>query len=125
MTRMKFYFCETCNRIFNFIKAPNQELECCGKPLKELVPNSTNASLEKHVPIIERMDSHVEIKVGAEPHPMLPEHYIEWVVLETNYGYQLKNLHPGDAPTASFALSKGEEVLCAYAYCNIHKLWKS
>ncbi len=56
---------------------------------------------------------------------MLPEHYIEWVILETTHGYQLKNLKPNDAPVAEFILAKNEEILTAYAYCNIHKLWKA
>lgn len=121
---MKFYYCETCNSIFTFVNKPTEHVNCCGNPLKELVPNSTVASLEKHIPVIERMENHILIKVGSEAHPMLPQHYIEWIVLETTKGYQLKNLNPGDAPTAEFILSNGEDILTAYAYCNIHKLWK-
>ncbi|MDE6655565.1 MAG: hypothetical protein K2J85_01070 [Anaeroplasmataceae bacterium] len=121
---MKFYQCDTCKSIFTFVNKPTENLNCCGNPLKEIIPNSTNASLEKHIPVVERRNDHILVKVGSEPHPMLPEHYIEWVVLETTQGYQLRNLKPGDAPMAEFVLAKGEDVLTTYAYCNIHKLWK-
>lgn len=122
---MKFYYCDTCNSIFTFVNKPTENLNCCGNPLKELIPNSTMASVEKHVPVVEKVGNLITVRVGKEAHPMLPEHYIEWVVLETTQGYQLRNLKPGDAPMAEFVLAKGEEVLTAYAYCNIHKLWKN
>lgn len=121
---MKFYYCENCHSILTFVKE-EKELSCCGMPIKELVPNTFNASMEKHIPVLERMGDHVIAKVGSLPHPMLPEHYIEWVILETTHGYQLKNLKPNDAPVAEFILAKNEEILTAYAYCNIHKLWKA
>ncbi len=121
---MKFYTCESCGSILTFVNQ-QEGLSCCGKPLTEILPNSTSASLEKHIPVVEKMGNHVLVKVSSVPHPMAPEHYIEWVILETNKGYQLKNLNPGDAPMAEFVLANGEEVLTAYAYCNIHKLWKA
>lgn len=122
---MKFYYCDTCNSIYTFVNESKEVLNCCQNPLKELIPNSTNASLEKHIPVLERMGNHILIKVGSEVHPMLPEHFIEWILLETTRGYQLKNLKPMEAPMAEFVLSKDEEVLTAYAYCNIHKLWRA
>ena len=121
---MKFYYCDTCKSIFTFVNQPTEHINCCGNPIKELVPNSTVASVEKHVPVVERVGNHITVKVGKEAHPMLPEHYIEWVVIETTQGYQLRNLKPGDAPMAEFELSFNEEILNTYAYCNIHKLWK-
>lgn len=121
---MKFYTCKKCDSIYHFIKTPEETLQCCGEPLTELVPNSTDASLAKHIPVVEQYGNQVIIKVGAETHPMVKEHFIEWIVLETKEGYQLKNLHPFEAPMAEFFLSPNDEVLTAYAYCNIHKLWK-
>lgn len=121
---MKFYQCNTCNSIFTLVQKPTETLECCGKPLTELVPNSTEASLVKHIPVVEQYGDHVIVKVGAETHPMIKEHYIEWIVIETTSGYQLKNLHPEEPPMAEFVLSKNEQLLTTYAYCNIHKLWK-
>lgn len=122
---MKFYQCKTCNSIYTLIQDPVNTLKCCGSPLSEIVPNSTNASLTKHIPVVERYNDHLIVKVGYEAHPMLEEHYIEWIVVETTNGYQLKNLHPGEEPLAEFILAKNEELLTAYAYCNIHKLWQS
>lgn len=122
---MKFYQCDTCHSIFTLVQKPTETLECCGKPLTELVPNSTDASLVKHIPVVEQYGNQVIVKVGAETHPMIQEHYIEWIVIETTSGYQLKNLHPEEPPMAEFVLSKNEQLLTTYAYCNLHKLWKS
>ncbi len=122
---MKFYQCDSCKSIFTFASQPLEKVNCCGSTLNELIPNSTAASLEKHIPVVEQFDNQVIVKVGRETHPMLPEHYIEWIIIETTHGYQQKNLRPGEAPMAEFLLAKGEEVLTAYAYCNIHKLWKN
>lgn len=122
---MKFYQCTTSNSIFLFPKNSTKFLECCGNSIQELIPNSTEASLEKHIPIVEQLDRHILIKVSSKIHPMLPEHYIEWILLETTFGFYQKNLQPGEAPMAEFVLTPGEEVLTSYAYCNIHKLWQS
>ncbi len=87
----------------------------------ELIPNTVDAAYEKHVPVIEHLGDHVIVKVGSVAHPMLDVHWIEWIVLETNSGYQKKELKPGDAPEASFAVT--EPVVAAYEYCNLHGLW--
>ena len=97
---------------------------CCGEAMEELTPNTTDAALEKHVPVIEQEGGTVTVKVGSVEHPSLEEHYIEWIALETRNGYQLKELKPGDKPEASFALIEGDEVVAAYEYCNLHGFWK-
>ncbi|MBP5753997.1 MAG: desulfoferrodoxin [Treponema sp.] len=98
---------------------------CCGEPMAEIVANTTDAAVEKHVPVIAQKGNVVEITVGSVEHPMLPEHYIEWILLQTDKGIQKKSLEPGQAPKADFALLPDEKVVAAYEYCNLHKLWKS
>ncbi len=88
---------------------------------EEITPNTTDGAYEKHVPVIEQQGDHVTVTVGSVPHPMLDVHYIEWIILETATGYQKHDLKPGDAPTASFAVT--EPVIAAYEYCNLHGLW--
>ncbi len=121
---MKFYRCSVCGKIVAVVKDTRVPLMCCGKPMEEIVPGTTDASLEKHVPVYEVKDNVVIVTVGSVEHPMLPEHYIEWVALKTKYGNQRKALKPHDAPKACFALLPGDEVEAVYAYCNLHSLWK-
>lgn len=87
----------------------------------ELIPNTVDAAFEKHVPVIEHDGDSVIVRVGSVAHPMLPAHYIEWIILETATSYQKKDLKPGEEPIASFAVT--EPVVAAYEYCNLHGLW--
>ena len=86
---------------------------------------SAPGALEKHVPVIEVEGNKVTVRVGAVEHPMLPEHYIEWIALETAQGNQRKPLAPGQKPEAVFMLAEGDSVVAAYEYCNLHSLWKA
>ena len=88
---------------------------------KEITPNTTDGAYEKHVPQIEQHGDHVTVKVGSVPHPMLDVHYIEFILLETQTGYQIKHLTTADQPEADFAVT--EPVKAAYEYCNLHGLW--
>ena len=92
-----------------------------GNEGEEIIANTTDGAYEKHVPVIEHQGEHVIVKVGSVERPMLPAHYIEWIVLETATGYQKKDLKPGEKPTADFAVT--EPVIAAYEYCNLHGLW--
>ena len=121
----KYYICETCGNLVEMVKSAGVPLMCCGKPMKELVPGSVDAAQEKHVPVWEVKDGKVCVQVGSVEHPMLPEHYIEWVSLQTKQGNQRKELHPGEKPEICFALCEGDEVEAVYAYCNLHSLWKA
>ena len=121
----KFYICEHCGNIIAKVKDSGVPVVCCGQKMKELIPGTTDASLEKHVPVYEVADGKVVVTVGAVDHPMQPEHYIEWVSLQTKQGNQRKALQPGDAPKVCFALCEGDEVQAVYAYCNLHGLWKN
>ena len=86
---------------------------------------TTDAALEKHVPDYKVEGNRVIVTVGSVEHPMLPEHYIEWVALQTKQGVQRKFLRPEDKPTTCFSLCDGDEVEAVYAYCNLHSLWKA
>lgn len=122
---MKFYRCEHCGNIVTFLHAVGVPVMCCGQKMTELVPGTTDAALEKHVPAVEVKGGKVYVQVGAVEHPMLPEHYIQWIALETNLGSQIRYLQPGQAPKAEFLLVEGEELVAVYEYCNLHGLWKS
>ena len=118
---MKFYKCDSCGSVLIL----DQALDCCTEGWKELLPNTTEAAGEKHVPVISVDGRTVEVKVGSVEHPMLEAHYIMWIVLETTQGYQKKDLRPGEKPAACFALTEGETAVAAYEYCNLHGLWKA
>ena len=122
---MKFYQCAHCGQIVAIVKGTGVPIMCCGEAMKEIVPGTTDAAVEKHVPVIEVNGTNVTVTVGSVEHPMLSEHFIEWIALETKSGNQRKALSPGDAPKACFAICEGDEVVAAYAYCNLHSLWKS
>ena len=98
---------------------------CCGEKMQEIIPGSVDAATEKHVPLLEQTGVYVTVKVGSVDHPMLPEHYIGWIALETKAGNQRKLLAPGQAPQVCFALCPGDEPIAAYAWCNLHGLWKT
>jgi superoxide reductase len=115
---MKIYRCESCDKILINLGEQNGTL---GKT--ELVPGSVDAALEKHVPAVEVKGTTVLVKIGEVTHPMLPEHHIEWILLETKKGFQIKYLEAGDAPEAKFEISDDEPV-AVYEYCNLHGLWK-
>jgi len=97
---------------------------CCGKPMTELTANTTDAATEKHVPVVTVEGNKVTVTVGEVTHPMLENHYIEWIFLETKNGVLRKNLKPGDEPKAEFLLADGDECVAAYEHCNLHGLWK-
>lgn len=122
---MKFYICEHCGNLITFVHSAGVPVMCCGQKMTELVPGTTDAAVEKHVPVISVSGSAVTVKVGSVEHPMIPEHFIQWIALETKQGQQIKHLTPNDQPQAVFALAEGDEVVAAYAYCNLHGLWKA
>jgi len=122
---LKFYICEHCGNIVTKLKDSGVPVVCCGQPMKELIAGATEAAVEKHVPVYEVEGNTVAVTVSSVEHPMIPEHFIEWICLETSEGIQVKHLSLNEPPKASFAISEGEEVVAVYAYCNLHSLWKS
>lgn len=124
MCKTKFYVCETCGNLVSLIREGGGTLVCCGKEMKELVPNTVDAAVEKHVPVVEVDGNKVTVTVGSVIHPMTEQHWIEYIYLVTKEGFQRKCLNPGDEPKAVFALNEGDEVIAAYEHCNLHGLWK-
>ena len=122
---MKFYVCEHCGNMVTFVHASGVPVMCCGQKMTELVPGTVEAAHEKHIPVVEVEGSKVSVKVGSVEHPMMPDHFIQWIALETNQGSQIKYLKPEEKPEAVFALAEGEEVVAVYEYCNLHGLWKA
>ena len=120
---MKFYRCAKCGKIIAMVKPSACPTMCCGEAMQEIIPGTTDASAEKHVPVYEVKDNLVQVTVGAAEHPMLEAHYIEWILLETKGGFQIHYLKPGMKPAAEFAVT--EPVVAAYEYCNLHGLWKA
>lgn len=119
---MKFYICKHCGNIVTKLNDSGVPLVCCGERMQELVPNTVEASGEKHVPVAEVQGDTVVVNVGAVDHPMAEEHHIEWIVLQTGSGFQVRRLNPGSAPHATFLLGD-EKPLAVWAYCNLHGLW--
>lgn len=119
-----FYICRTCGKIIETIKTGAPDTVCCGKPMEQLVPNTSEGAGEKHLPVVKVEGEKVLVNVGEVDHPMQDVHYIEWVVLETEKGIYRRNLKPGDKPSAQFTLND-EKPVAVYAYCNLHGLWKT
>ena len=122
---LKFYRCNHCGQIIAVVKKTGVPVVCCGEQMQEIIPGTTDAAVEKHVPVYEVKGNIVTVSIGSAAHPMLEEHYIEWVALQTKAGNQRKALTPGSEPKVSFALTDGDEVVGVYAYCNLHGLWKA
>lgn len=124
MKNLQFYKCEHCGNMVQVVYGAVVPVMCCGQPMTELVPNTSDGAVEKHVPVVTREGSKVKVAVGSAAHPMQDVHYIEWIYVETDKGYYRKPLTPGAEPTAEFELD-GEELKEVYAYCNLHGLWKA
>lgn len=123
--KQKYFRCSRCGNIVASVHESGVPVMCCGEKMAEIIPGTTEASVEKHLPVIVVRENIVEVSVGSVEHPMTPEHYIEWISISTKEGNQRKALLPTDKPFARFALTQGDEVLSAYAYCNLHSLWKT
>ncbi len=120
--RLEVYRCEVCGNIVEVLQGGNGQLVCCGKPMKLLVENTTDAAREKHVPVIEKVAGGYKVKVGSVPHPMEEKHYIEWVELVAGDKSYRQFLSPGQQPEAFFSVEATQ--VFAREYCNLHGLWK-
>ena len=118
----KFYVCRKCGNMVGMLHESGVPLMCCGQKMEELTPNTVEASQEKHLPVVAVNGDTVSVKVGSAAHPMMEEHFIEWIYLQTENGGQRKVLKPGDAPEAEFVL-KNDKPVAVYAFCNLHGLW--
>ena len=117
-----FYICRHCGNLARMIHDAGVPMMCCGQKMDELLPNTVEASGEKHLPAVTVEEGAVHVNVGSINHPMIPEHYIEWIYVQTENGGHLKSLKPGDDPSASVCLGD-DKLLAVYAYCNLHGLW--
>ena len=124
MKNTKFYICAHCGNIVEMVHDAGVKPFCCGQKMDELVPNTVEASGEKHIPAVTVADGTVEVNVGSVDHPMVDVHWIEWVQLVTDQGSYRKYLNPGEAPNVKFVLGS-EKPIAVYAYCNLHGLWKT
>lgn len=122
---MEFYRCKHCGQIIEVVKGTGVPVVCCGEKMEKLIPGTTDAAVEKHVPVIVQEGNLVTVTVSSVTHPMVEAHFIQWIALQTKQGFQRKPLTPEDEPKAVFALADGDEVEAAYEYCNLHGLWKS
>ena len=123
MADVKFYRCNHCGLIVAVVKDGPCTPVCCGEKMELLVAGSTDAAAEKHVPVVTVDGEDVTVRVGAVDHPMLDVHYIEWIAFADGTKIGIKYLKPGDEPVATFV--KTAETATAYAYCNLHGLWKA
>ena len=124
MTELKqVYKCNICGNIVEVLHTGVGQLVCCGQPMELLTEKTTDVGLEKHVPIIEKTEKGIRVKVGSIPHPMEQNHYIEWIELVSDGRSCRRFLKPGDKPEADFGARTKKST--AREYCNIHGLWKS
>ena len=122
---IRLYRCEHCGNIAIKVIDAGVPMMCCGQKMVELIPSSTDAAVEKHVPVVTREGDIVTVDVGSVAHPMTEAHLINLIILDTTAGVQIAELHADDVPQAKFALLSGAEVKKAYAYCNLHGLWSN
>ena len=124
MTKQReIYRCPVCGNMVEVLNPGAGELVCCGKPMILLQENTTDAAQEKHVPVVEKTADGYRVKVGSVEHPMLNEHFIQWIELLTPKSVLRRELKPGCKPEATFITN--EECLCVRAYCNLHGMWKA
>ena len=121
--RNEVYKCELCGNLVGVISGAGGSLVCCGQDMTLLPGNTTDAAVEKHVPVITQDGNTVRAVVGAVPHPMEEKHYIEVIGILAEDKLYRAYLSPGEKPEATFTIEG--KVQCARAYCNLHGLWKS
>ena len=122
---MDIYKCAKCGAMVEMIKTDCCTPSCCGQPMDLMVPGTTDAATEKHVPIFQIDGDKIIVKVGTMTHPMEEVHYIEWIAIETEQGTQRKYLKPCDEPKATFSLTEDDTLVAIYEHCNLHGLWKA
>lgn len=121
--KLEVYKCDLCGNIVEVLHAGAGQLVCCGQPMRLMAENTVDASKEKHVPVIEKVDGGYLVKVGSIPHPMEEKHYIEWIELLADGKVYRQFLEPNQVPEAFFPVDAGQ--VSAREYCNLHGLWKA
>ena len=126
MTKQKqIYKCNICGNIVEFLHVGKGQLICCGQPMDLLIEKTEDEGKEKHVPVVEKNEEGVIVKIGSVPHPMEETHYIEWIEIVFKNNSYINFLKPGDSPEVEFKVWKEETIIFVRAYCNIHGLWVS
>ena len=119
----KFYKCNHCGNVIEKVVDSKVPVVCCGEKMQELIPNTVDASGEKHVPVVTLLDDcRIKVEVGSVAHPMTPEHHISFIYVETENGGIRVNLK--DKPEAVVCVCHDKPV-AVYEYCNLHGLWKT
>ncbi|MBS5150556.1 MAG: desulfoferrodoxin family protein [Butyricicoccus pullicaecorum] len=122
---LNFYICNHCGNVVEKVVDHKVPILCCGEKMQLLDPSIRDGAGEKHIPVLSINGNIVKVSVGEVSHPMEEKHNIAFIALHTQNGVQRKNLLPSEAPEATFALADGDQVIAAYAYCNLHGLWKT
>lgn len=125
MSDLKFYRCAKCGNIDVHVQESGVAVECCGQPMDLLIPNSVEARHDIHVPLVNLFEGEALVSVGENPHPMLPEHHLQWIAFQSTAGIQIHWLKTEDPPYYEFLIQEAADPLAAYAYCNLHGLWKT
>ncbi len=120
--RLQVYKCQSCGTLVEILRGGDSPLVCCGQPMILLDENVVDASREKHVPLICKMDGGYKVCVGSIAHPMEEKHFIEWIELIADGKVLRQFLQPGDAPEAFFPVIADR--VTAREHCNLHGLWK-
>ncbi|MEA3485860.1 MAG: desulfoferrodoxin [Candidatus Aerophobetes bacterium] len=120
--KLQIYKCEVCGNIVEVLHQGRGQLVCCGEPMKLMKEKTEEEGKEKHLPVVEKTDKGIKVKVGSIPHPMEESHYIEWIEVQTDGESHRKFLSPGNSPEAEFPIKA--EKINVLEYCSIHGLWK-
>lgn len=120
----RFFICKHCGNLIGMVTDKGVPIHCCGEKMTELVPNTVEASVEKHLPVVTPIDNGIHISIGSVPHPMTEEHHIQFVYVETERGGQRKCIPLETAPEVD-VLVTDDTIVAVYAYCNLHGLWKT
>lgn len=123
--QLKFYKCELCGKVIEMLTDPTVATICCAKKMYRLIPNKNDGAVEKHVPVVTLDGNKVHVEIGSVLHPMMNEHSIEWIILQTDKAVYRRNLKPQGKPIADFLLVAEEKPISVYAYCNLHGLWET
>jgi len=121
--RLEVYKCLICGNIVEVLHGGAGELVCCGQPMENLVAKTADEGREKHVPVIEKLDGGIKVRIGSVPHPMEEKHHIEWIEVIADGKAYRQFLNPGDAPEAVFNISADK--VTVREHCNVHGLWEA